>query len=88
MPSATPRRVEWTSAARRDLRRFPKDVAAAIVTKIDAFAAGAEADVVKLHGVRPPRWRIRVGNHRALIDLQRDRVVVEGIGDRRDVYKR
>ncbi len=52
-------------------------------------AAGAmrNADVKKLVDISPPRYRLRVGRYRAILALERDRIIVERILDRRDAYR-
>ncbi|MGH7729047.1 MAG: type II toxin-antitoxin system RelE family toxin [Vulcanimicrobiaceae bacterium] len=79
--------VEYTRAARRDLKNVPPNAARMLVAALDAFAAGGESDIKKLRGYPLPRWRLRAGNYRAIFDLQPERVLVERIGYRRDIYR-
>jgi mRNA-degrading endonuclease RelE of RelBE toxin-antitoxin system len=85
----TPRRVEITRAADRDLHHLTVDDRRAIVDAIRAFAAGnsPSADVKKLAGITPPRWRLRVGRFRTIYSIDSERIVILRIGDRRDVYR-
>jgi mRNA interferase RelE/StbE len=81
------RRIDLTRAAERDLRRLGADDRRAVVAALEAFAADASADIKKLVGAEPPRWRLRVGRFRAIMSLEPGRIIVERIGDRRDVYR-
>jgi mRNA interferase RelE/StbE len=83
-------RLEFTDAARRQLRKLPRQAAQRLRPVIDALAddprpAGARA----LQG-QPGVLRVRVGDYRILYTVEDDRLVVLviRIGHRREVYDR
>ena len=83
----TPRRVEFTRSADRDLGRLAATDRSVIIKAVESLAAGDPVDFKKLAGYDPPRWRLRVGRFRVIFALLPGRVIVERIGDRRDVYR-
>lgn len=81
-------RVEWEPAARRDLRKLARDVADRVTAAVVELAATGRGDVVKLVDVRPPAYRLRVGDWRVI--FRRDSVagvlVVLRVVNRREAY--
>ena len=63
-----PQRVEWVSAAERDLRRLPDQLQDRIRRAVYAVAADGPGDVKRLQG-REREWRLRVGDWRVLFTL-------------------
>jgi len=81
--------VEFTTAAAREVRKLEPSVrrrvlAALAVLEEEARPAGAR----KLSG-SSDAWRIRIGDHRALYEIQEDRVLVTvfRVAHRREVYR-
>jgi len=81
--------VEFTTAAAREVRKFEPSVrrrvlAALAVLEEEARPAGAR----KLSG-SSDAWRIRIGDHRALYEIQEDRVLVTvfRVAHRREVSR-
>ena len=81
--------VEFTTAAAREVRKLEPSVrrrvlAALAVLEEEARPAGAR----KLSG-SSDAWRIRIGDHRALYEVQEDRVLVTvfRVAHRREVYR-
>ncbi len=78
--------VVYTITALKALRRIPTDDAAAIMEKIDAYAADrAKGDVKKLKG--SDFFRLRHGDHRAVFAVTGNVLEVRTIAHRRDVYR-
>jgi mRNA-degrading endonuclease RelE of RelBE toxin-antitoxin system len=63
-------RVAWTERAIKDADRLDPKVRQRIIAAIDRYAADEHGDVVRLEGVEPPEWRLRVGAWR--VRFQRD----------------
>lgn len=78
--------VEWTKAARRDLRSLIAKDRAQIEAAVHLFATTGQGDVKKLRNVRG--YRIRVRERRVLVTiLWADRVTLVGeISTRGDAY--
>ena len=81
--------VEFTPAALRAVKRLPRDAQARIVEALDGLAADplAARNVKRLSG--RDEFRLRVGDHRVLYDLEREVLVVRVVDadDRREVYR-
>jgi mRNA-degrading endonuclease RelE of RelBE toxin-antitoxin system len=85
----TPHRtVLVTRRAQRDVTALAATRRVAVLTAITDFARGAlNADVRRLQGFDPPRWRLRVGSQRVIFALEPGLIVVERVLDRRDAYR-
>jgi len=84
-----PYRIEFTSAAARDISKLTEDVQQRLIAKIDALAHEPRPiGVQKLQG-RTNRYRIRVGDYRIIYEIQDQILVVliVRIGHRREVYR-
>jgi len=82
-------RIEFRPAARRGMRRLPRDV----IQRIDRHILSL-ADDPRPHGVErltgeENTYRIRVGDYRVLYEIHDDVLIVYVIrvGHRRDVYR-
>lgn len=62
--------VRWQPAARRDLSRLDAQVQERILEAVERFAATGQGDVIRLKDVRPPEWRLRVGDWRVRFSRQ------------------
>lgn len=58
------REVRWLPRARRDLKRLDPPVQRRVVDAVKHFARTGEGDVVRLVDVKPPEYRLRVGDWR------------------------
>jgi len=84
-------RVELTPEAARDLRKVNRPVARRIRPFLSERVATAD-DPRSLGGplVGVPYWRYRVGDHRVLVEIQDDAVLVlvVEVGHRSEIYRR
>ncbi len=75
-------------SVRKELDRFPEDVARRILTRLAGLETNPRpADVKKLKG--RDAWRIRVGDYRVIYEIH-DRVlqvIVITVGHRGDIYR-
>nr|WP_245339492.1 hypothetical protein [Rhizobium sp. CIAT894] len=78
------KKIAYSKAAVKALRKMQQKRAAAIVAKVEAFANGETVDLKKLQGSE--FFRIRVGQDRVIIDDQTMQVLVVKAGPRGDVY--
>ena len=82
--------IEFTPAAARSLRALPGPVLGRVTAAIDDLAGDPRPRGCKQMAGRPPRWRIRVGDHRVIYRID-DRVRIVGImsvGRRDDIYRK
>lgn len=56
--------VRWLSRARRDLKRLDPPVRRRIVDAVLLYSQTGHGDVRRLADVRPPEYRLRVGDWR------------------------
>ena len=62
--------VEWTRPAIRDLRRLDHQVAERVRAAVRELAETEQGDVRRLQQIRPPEWRLRVGDWRGSLQFQ------------------
>ncbi len=85
-------RVEYTSAALKQLKKMDRFDARLIVSWIDKNLEGCEDPRVHGKGLtanHAGEWRYRVGSYRILCAIQDDRLVIEvfSVGHRSTVYE-
>lgn len=79
--------VELKPRARKDLRRIAKLDAAQIAAALDELRTDLHGDVKRLTNITP-EYRLRIGDYRALFEIeQSNRIVVYRVRHRRDVYR-
>lgn len=64
--------VLWQSRAEKDLRRLDAGVQRRVVAAVLAFADSEQGDIVRLRGIDPPEYRLRVGDWRVRLALDRE----------------
>lgn len=85
-------RVEYTSAALKQLKKMDRFDARLIVSWIDKNLEGCEDPRVYGKGLtanHAGEWRYRVGSYRILCVIQDDRLVIEvfSVGHRSTIYE-
>lgn len=76
--------VIYTNAARKGLKKMPAKDRAAIMAKLDAFAATGRGNVKPLLGSK--LYRMRHGDWRAVFEIE-DGILVVQVAHRREVYR-
>ncbi len=77
--------VEFRPAALKELSRLSPEIAQRIVDKIGLLKIDLAGDVKRLKNFTP-RFRLRVGNWRALFEVSGDLIQIWHVSHRRDVY--
>jgi mRNA interferase RelE/StbE len=82
--------LRYEPRAVRALKRLGPRDRQNVVAAIETFARGdaPNADVKKLHAMKPATWRLRVGDFRVLYRHIRGAVVIVDLDDRKDIYRR
>ncbi|GFO96581.1 plasmid stabilization system [groundwater metagenome] len=83
--------VEYTSKAKKDLKKLPMDIAQNIILSINSIKAEPYSHVKKVKGTKShPLYSHRVGNYRAILDIEDDRLLIMVIeaGHRRRIYRK
>lgn len=82
-------RLVFAKRVYKDLQKIDKTTAKRIVNKLEFYAAQDSplsfAEVLKNSPYGSHRFR--VGNYRALCDVDNDTIYVTAVGHRRDIYK-
>jgi mRNA-degrading endonuclease RelE of RelBE toxin-antitoxin system len=68
------------------LRVLPSSIRRDIGHKLFLLEDNLTGDVQKLKGSRS-QYRLRIGNHRVLFELEGTTVTVYAVGDRKDIYR-
>ena len=76
----------YSRSALKALAKVPRHDSRALRDKLERFASGEEADVVKLKG--SDGYRLRHGDWRALLSVDEAEIRVEVIVHRREAYRR
>jgi mRNA interferase RelE/StbE len=79
------RAVSYTRTAIKALKTLPVKDRDALMTKIDAFAAGGAADVAALQG--SDLFRLRHGHWRAVFAQTEAEITILDVAHRREVYR-
>lgn len=79
------REIIFTATARRDLARLSNDDRRAALEIIRAYAEGREVDAKAMRG--RPGIRLKIGDHRAIVDVTRAAVIVSRVRHRSVVYR-
>ena len=78
-------RIEYADSAVDDLRALPKREADQVLRKIARLENGLHGNIKRLQNA-DIGYRLRMGDYRILFDVERDMIVVQKIGNRKDVY--
>ncbi len=84
-------RVEFTDAAKKQLKKLDKHTAALIIGWIRKNLEGCSNPRIHGKGLtanRSGQWRYRVGDYRLIAEIEDDKIVILilNIGHRRNIY--
>ena len=79
-------RIEITASALDDLRLIPKREADQILRKIQRLEHGLRGNIKRLQNA-DFGFRLRMGDYRVLFDVISDRILIQKVGNRKDVYE-
>ena len=72
-------KVAFTEKAKKELKKMDKQISALIIGWLEKNIEGCtnpRAFVKGLVGNKPGQWRYRIGEYRAICDIQDDKVIV------------
>jgi len=81
------RKIEWTGAARADVRRIDREAAMRILEGLARFLFTEQGDVKLLKGSDPKEYRLRVGDYRIRFHDLGDTLQILSVRHRREVYR-
>ncbi len=79
-------RIEYAASALEDLRSIPKREAGQILRKVLRLENGLHGNIKRLQNA-DVGFRLRMGDYRFLFDVIGDRILVQKVGNRKDVYE-
>jgi mRNA interferase RelE/StbE len=79
-------RIEYTASALDDLRSLPKREADQILRKILRLEQGLHGNIKRLQNA-DIGFRLRMGDYRVLFDVMGDKILVQKVGHRKDIYE-
>ena len=81
-------RLVYTHRAIRDIRRLEPAVKKRIGKTLLRYEEDPLKYAIRLTESKLGTYRFRIGDYRAIFDLEGDEIVVLRVGHRRDIYKR
>ena len=81
------RKIEWTDAARADVRRVDRETAMRILEALARFLFTEEGDVKLLTDSDPKEYRLRVGDYRVRFYNLGETVQILSVRHRREAYR-
>jgi mRNA interferase RelE/StbE len=81
------KRIAWTDPAKADLRAIDQPTALRILHIVARYLATGEGDVKRLQDVKPPEFRLRVGDYRVRFHDLGDSILVLAVKHRREAYR-
>ena len=78
--------IEYEASALDDLRSLPKREAEQIIRKVLRLEQGLHGNIKRLQN-SDVGFRLRMGDYRVLFDVVGNKILVQKIGNRKDVYE-
>ena len=81
------KKLQISAHAEKQLKKLPESEVKKILIKLkEAQSDFSNLDIKKLKGF-DNSWRIRIGNYRVIFEIVADLLIIQEIGDRKDIYK-
>lgn len=78
--------IKYEESALEDLRSLPKRQADQILRKIHRLEQGLHGNIKRLQNA-DVAFRLRMGDYRVLFDVVGDKILIQRIVNRKDVYE-
>jgi mRNA interferase RelE/StbE len=79
-------RIRFAELALENLADLPARQCAQILKKIARLEHGLHGNIKRLQNA-DCAYRLRMGNYRVLFDVHGDEILIQKVGDRKDVYE-
>ena len=77
--------IEWTARALKEAEKLESEVFRRIFQKVDELKEDPfSKDIKRLKG--ETSFRLRVGDYRAIFEIERDTIFITKIGHRKNIY--
>lgn len=82
-------RISFTPLAKRSLTKLPTSIQRRIITKIEFYAQQENplSFAEKLVDRKIGEYRFRIGDYRAVLDLENEEIIIMLIAHRREIYR-
>jgi mRNA interferase RelE/StbE len=78
--------IQFKPRAVRDIERLPSRIQAQLLARIEEMSDDLKGDVKRLTNFTP-EYRLRVGDHRVLFEIEEKVIVIYRIRHRREAYR-
>ena len=79
--------VEFKPKAVKDLDKLPQAIVVRVIRKLESLRSGLKGGDVKRLTNFSPEYRLRVGDYRALFEVEGSSIVVYRVIHRREAYR-
>lgn len=79
--------LEFKPKAVKDLDKLPREIAGRVIQKLESLRSGLKSGDVKRLTNFSPEYRLRVGDYRALFEVEGASIVVYRVIHRREAYR-
>jgi mRNA interferase RelE/StbE len=79
--------IEFKPKAVKDMDKLTSDIAFRVIKKLESLRAGLKSGDVKRLTNFSPEYRLRVGDYRALFEVEGSAIVVYRVIHRREAYR-
>ena len=84
-------KVEYTTKAKRDLKKLPLEIAQSIIRSINNIKDDPHSHIKKIKGIQKnPLYTHRAGEYRAILYIENERLLILVIeaGHRKKIYRK
>ena len=82
-------KLEWTEGALEDLESLDKEVKARVLKKVTWLSEHFDNIVPEtLSGTLGGLYKLRVGDWRVIYGIEADRIAIQAVGHRKEIYGR
>jgi mRNA-degrading endonuclease RelE of RelBE toxin-antitoxin system len=79
--------IAWTESALADMAALDRGIARRVRDSVERFAATGAGNVLRLQGIQPPEFRLRVGDYRVRFVRASDTITILRVLNRREAYR-
>jgi mRNA interferase RelE/StbE len=79
--------IEWSEESLDDMSALDREMARRVKQTVERFAANGAGNVKRLQGIKPPEFRLRVGDYRVRFHQDLDTIRILRVRNRREAYR-
>jgi len=79
--------IEWSEQSLDDMSALDKEMARRVKQAVERFAATGAGNVKRLQGIKPPEFRLRVGEYRVRFHQDLNTIRILRVRNRREAYR-